>query len=127
MLFALFITTNALPHLPHERAKRYRSSRTSEGEDARSQKKERTDLEVARRSSLLGEEACQVRSRELAAGVSSSGVEAVERTPLRVQILLLSLLRVRVLGNRTRLLVYLRRYAPQVCFTYHPIFIFLMH
>ena len=78
---------------------------------------------------MVDEETRQMKARELAAGTSSSRVEVVEKSTTEVQILLwallrVSLLRVQVLGNWTCLLIDLRRYAPYVCFTYHPIFIF---
>ena len=41
------------------------------------EKKEQSDLEAARRASLLDEEARQMRSRELVVGASSSRVEFV--------------------------------------------------
>ena len=72
VLDALFTTLNALPPETREHAKRHCSSRTTKGEDAHSRKKERTDLEAARRALLINEETRQMTARELAAGASSS-------------------------------------------------------
>ena len=80
MFASLFTTNIVISSVPCERAKRHRSSRTSEGEDARTQKNERINLEVVRRSLLLHKEACQMRSRELVVGASSSRVEVVARS-----------------------------------------------
>ena len=72
VLAVLFIARTAPPLELHEHVKRHRSSLTSEGENVRAMKKERTYLEAARRASLLDEKARQMRARELAGGASSS-------------------------------------------------------
>lgn len=79
MIATLFTAPIAPQPKPRERSKRHRSSRTSEGDEALSRKKERTDLEVARRTSIIDEETRQMRSREFAGGASSSSLEVVER------------------------------------------------
>ena len=68
------------PPEPRECAKSHRSSFTTDGEDALAKKKERTDLEVARRASMIDKETRQMRARELAPGTSSSKHEAIERS-----------------------------------------------
>lgn len=75
MIASLFTAPTAPLPKPRERVKMHHSSRTSKGEDVRARKKERTDLEAARRASLLDEEARHIRARELAFGESSSRVE----------------------------------------------------
>lgn len=61
--------------------KRHSSSRTTEARDnAHVRKRERTDLEAARRASSVGEEAHKIRSRGMAAGASSSILVTGERT-----------------------------------------------
>lgn len=55
MHLSLFTTTTAPPLAPYERDKRHHSFCTSEGVDARARKKEQTELEAARRVSLLDE------------------------------------------------------------------------
>ncbi|XP_027768212.1 uncharacterized protein LOC114074437 [Solanum pennellii] len=62
-----------------EHAKRHWSR---ESEETRSWKKDRTDMEVTRRASLLDEESRQIRARELPAGASSSRFEDVERSTI---------------------------------------------
>ena len=76
-LVALF--TGPLHHSnPRMCAKRDRSSRTTDGEEAHARNKEQMDLEQVRRDSLIDEETHQMRARELAAGASSSRLEAFE-------------------------------------------------
>ena len=65
---------------PRECAKRPHSSCTSEGDEARPWKKERIDLEAARRASLIDEETRHMRACELVMGASSSRHEVVETT-----------------------------------------------
>ena len=77
---ALFHTTTAPPPPPRERTKRHHSKQTSEGEGAWCSNRERLDMKDARRSSLLDEEARQMRAHELAAGPSSSRFEAAEKS-----------------------------------------------
>ena len=82
-------------------------------------------MEAARRASLAEEEAHQMKTSELAVGASSSRTveiaggttdgAVVARTPLRVS----RLQRTWVPGNWTHHLADRRRFAPQVCFTYH--------
>ena len=128
MLSALFHTTTAPPPLPRERAKRYRPR---ESDEVRAMKKECTELESARRASLVDEEDWQMRSRELASGASSFRLETVERSTtegadIATDTTMMSLLLMeRFLSNWTRQLVNRRRYAPQVCFTYHLVLYFL--
>lgn len=71
MLAPLFTTSIAPPPQPRERSKRDLSI-TSEGDEARVRKKEGTDLEAARNTSLNDEETRKMRARELAARASSS-------------------------------------------------------
>ncbi|TMX03049.1 hypothetical protein EJD97_018556 [Solanum chilense] len=68
VLAALFTAPIAPPPEPHEHAKRNCYKNTSEGEDARTHKKERTDLEAVRRALFLYEEARHIRTRELVLG-----------------------------------------------------------
>ena len=69
MLAVLFTTLEIPPSPPREHAK----SRRGRAEDeARGRKKERREMEAARRSLLADEEACQMRVVELAVGASSS-------------------------------------------------------
>ena len=56
MLVALFTSPTAPPPKPRESDKRHYSSRTTEGDEARARNRERTDLEAARRASLVDEE-----------------------------------------------------------------------
>ncbi|TMX03693.1 hypothetical protein EJD97_014822 [Solanum chilense] len=78
VLVALFSTTSVPPPPPRERAKRHR---TRDEDESRSWKKERHELEAARRASLIDKEARQLRDIELDAGASSSRVvEAVRST-----------------------------------------------
>ena len=63
MLVAMFSTARVPPPSPGERAKRHRT---------RDRKKERHELEAARRVSLINEEACQLRAMELASRESRS-------------------------------------------------------
>ena len=82
-------------------------------------------MEAARRDSLAEDEANRMRASELAAGASSSHTVEIERgttdgvdvaeTPLRVS----RLQRTWNPGNQTHQLIDRRRFAPQVCFTYH--------
>ena len=52
----LFTTPTAPPPEACELTNRHRSSRTTKGEDACARKKERTDLDAARRASVIDEE-----------------------------------------------------------------------
>lgn len=78
ILAALFTTSSAPPE-PRECTKRHRSCFITDGEDAFAMKKERMDLEAARRTSLIHEETRQMRDGELGAAASSSRLEDVER------------------------------------------------
>ena len=69
VLAALFATSEIPAPLPQEHAKRHRSQAEDE---ARARKKERREMEAARRASLAEEEAHQMRASELAAGASIS-------------------------------------------------------
>ena len=69
VLAALFTTSDIPPPLPRETAKRHRGRAEDE---ARARKKERREMEAARRASLAEEEAHQIRASQLAAGASSS-------------------------------------------------------
>ena len=69
VLEALFATSEIPPHPPREHSKRPRGRAEDE---ARARKKERHEMEVARRASLAEEEAHQIIAGELAAGASSS-------------------------------------------------------
>lgn len=82
MVVALFITAHCTTASVSERAKRHNFSRTTKKEDALSRKKERTDVEAARRASLINEENRLMRARYLHDGASSSGLEAVERSTI---------------------------------------------
>ncbi|TMW83434.1 hypothetical protein EJD97_001684 [Solanum chilense] len=66
---ALFATSHTPPPPPRESAKQRRGRVEDE---ARTWKKERRDIEVARRASLVEDEAHRMRASELAAGASSS-------------------------------------------------------
>ena len=63
VLAALFKTTIAPPPPPSEQTNRHRSK---EGDVSCVRKRERTNLEAARRASLMDEEARQIRAHELA-------------------------------------------------------------
>ena len=71
-----------------------------------------------------------MRARELAIGTYTSIPMSSERRTTDVQILLWAQLMMALLlmfwvpRNRTHVLVDRRRYAPQLCFTYHPILVF---
>ena len=69
VLAAIFATSKIPPLPPREHAKRLRG-RTED--EVRARKKERREMEAARRASLAEEEAHQMRASELAAGASSS-------------------------------------------------------
>ena len=76
MLAALFSTAKVPPPFPGEHANRHRTK----GEDeSRARKKERLELEAARRASLIDEESRQLRDIELVVGVSRSRVVEAER------------------------------------------------
>ena len=66
---ALFATSEIPPPPPQEHAK---WCRVKEDDEARARKKERHEVEAARRFSLANEEARQISAVELAAGASSS-------------------------------------------------------
>ena len=69
VLEALFATSEIPPPSPQESAKRHRGR----AEDvARARKKERREMEAARRASLAEVEAHQIRASQLVAGASSS-------------------------------------------------------
>lgn len=76
MLAALFSTSTTQPPPPRECDKRHRSR---ENKESRSRKKERYELEAARRSSFVDEDARQMRARELAVAESISRPDDVER------------------------------------------------
>ena len=77
VLAALF-TTEIPPTPPRESAKRRRGRAEDE---ARARKKERREMEAARRASLAEAEAHQIRASQIAAGASSSRtVETAEGT-----------------------------------------------
>lgn len=69
VLDALFTSTIASLPLPHEHSKKYLSR---DSEEACARNKERTDMEAARRASLIDEEARQMRAHDLASTMSSS-------------------------------------------------------
>ena len=69
VLAALFAASEIPPPAPRESSKRHRGRAEDE---ARAWKKERREIESARRASLAEEEAHQMRASELAAGASSS-------------------------------------------------------
>ncbi|TMW86778.1 hypothetical protein EJD97_020895 [Solanum chilense] len=73
---ALFSTTTPSPQ-PREHTKRHRSR---EDDETRSRKRDHIELEAARRSSLIDEEAQQMRAQEVAVGASSSRIAYVERS-----------------------------------------------
>ena len=122
VLAALFATSEIPPPPSRENAKRRRGRAEDE---ARARKKERREMEVARRVSLAEEEAHQMRASELAAGASSSrtveiaGCTTDGQLLLRTQLRVSRLQRTWVPGNRTHQLADRRCFAPQVCFTYH--------
>ena len=68
MPVALFTTPTAPPPKPHKHAKRNHSSRITKGDDTRTRKNERTDLEAVTRASMIDEETSHMRDRELDAG-----------------------------------------------------------
>ena len=69
VMVALFTTSDIPPPPPREHAKRYKGR----GEDeSRARKKERHEIEAARRVSLADEEAYRIRAVELAAWESNS-------------------------------------------------------
>ena len=68
-LAALFATLEISPPPPRENSKRCRGRAEDE---ARARKKERREMEAARRASLAEEEAHQIRASQLAARASSS-------------------------------------------------------
>ena len=68
VLAALFATTKIPPPSPRENAKRCRGQVEDE---ARARKKERREMEAARRASLAEEEVYQMGAGELTAGASS--------------------------------------------------------
>ena len=76
MLAVLFTIFTAPPPPPCEHSKRHCSR---ENEEARSRKKKRTEMESARRDSLVDEEARQMRALELASGACSSRFDDVKR------------------------------------------------
>ena len=76
---ALFTSPTAPSPKPREHCKRQCSSLTTEGDEARDRKKERTDLEAARKASLIDEESRQIRPHELDASESSSRMDVFER------------------------------------------------
>ena len=69
VLAALFATSEIRPPSPRESAKRRRGRSEDE---ARARKKERREMEAARRASLAEVEAHQIRASQIAAGASSS-------------------------------------------------------
>ena len=69
VLAALFSTPDIPPSSPRQSAKRRRGRSEDE---ARARKKERREMEAARRASLAEAEAHQIRASQIAAGVSSS-------------------------------------------------------
>ncbi len=71
-MVALFANIDVSPPLPRESADR---NQTKAEDDFKSRKKERHELEAARRSSLIDEEARQFRVIKVAARVSISRVE----------------------------------------------------
>ena len=69
VLAALFATSELPPPSPRESAK---SRRGRSEDEARSRKKERREMEAARRASLAEAEAHHIRASQIAAGASSS-------------------------------------------------------
>ena len=76
MLASLFSTATVPPPPPEECSKR---KRTRDEDESQARKKERHELEAARKASLVDEEARQLRAIELAAGASSSRFVEAER------------------------------------------------
>lgn len=82
---------------------------------------------------MIDEETRQITARELAAGVYSSLLEAIERSIVDGAQIYVGTIEgvptteVQVSRNRTRLPFYLRHYVHQVCFTCQPFFILFMH
>lgn len=76
MVSALFRSTIAPPPLPRELNMRHQPRYS---DDFRSRKKERNEMDAARRASFVFEVAQQMRARELVAGASSSRLDDVER------------------------------------------------
>ena len=76
VLAALFATSEIPPPPPRESSKRHRGRAEDE---ARARKKERRDIEDARRASLAEEEANRMRATELAAESSSSRTVEIQR------------------------------------------------
>ena len=75
VLAALFSTSEIPPPSPRYHAKRRRGRAEDE---AGARKKERREMDVARRASLAEEKAHQMRASELAAGASSSRTVEIE-------------------------------------------------
>ena len=69
VLADLFATSELPPHSPRESAKRRRGRSEDE---AQARKKERREIEAAKRASLAEAEAHQIRASQIAAGASSS-------------------------------------------------------
>ena len=69
VMAALFATSKIPPPPPRENAKRHRGR---EEDEARARKKERCEMEAARRASLADDAVRQIRAFESAAGASSS-------------------------------------------------------
>ena len=69
MMTTLFATSEIQPPHPREHAKRFKGQ---EEDKARVRKKERCEIEAARRASLTDEEARRIRAVESGAGASSS-------------------------------------------------------
>lgn len=79
VIVALFTAPIVAPPKPRECAKQHHYICAFEGDEAHARKKEWTDLEAARRDSLIDEDTLQIRAQELDAEESSSSVDVVER------------------------------------------------
>ena len=122
VMAALFATFEIPPPPLQEHSKKRKGR---EEDDTRAWKKERREVENARRPSLPNKEAHQIRAVESAVGNLAPEMWRPLEALLIVLLLIRTLLRVCrlqrkwVLGNRIHQLAYRRLFAPQVCFTYH--------
>lgn len=122
VMAALFTTSKIPPPPPREHDK---TCRGREEDEARERKKERCEMEAARRASLAEEEARQMRVGELAALASSSKTVEIERgaadSVVDAEDTTKGVLITEVVGSGepAHQLANRWRFAPQVCFTYH--------
>lgn len=83
VLDALLNSSIQPPTKPHGHTKRRRSIRTTEDNDeTHATNRERMKLELTRRASLVNEEACYIRAREMATGAYSSIPVTRERSTI---------------------------------------------